>query len=124
MRVPSRRRQPHGVRQQDLEESRDRSPPQRDQPLATVMMKDPARAALPPTTPSSVQQLLRRCLVKDPRQRIRDMGDVRLALESANAPAPAPAEPAVSGSQWKKRGIVIGSLGLNAALALVLEAKK
>ena len=59
--------------------------------LAAVVMKDPAWAAWPPATPWGVQQLLRRCLVKDPRQRIRDMGDVRLALESANDPAPAPA---------------------------------
>jgi serine/threonine-protein kinase len=49
--------------------------------LAAVVMKDPEWAALPAATPRSVQQLLRRCLVKDPRQRIRDMGDVRLALE-------------------------------------------
>jgi Tol biopolymer transport system component len=51
--------------------------------LAAVMMQDPAWTALPPTTPSGVRQLLRRCLVKDPRQRMRDMGDVRLALEGA-----------------------------------------
>ena len=50
----------------------------------------PAWAALPQATTSSIRHLLRRCLVKDPRQRIRDMGDVRLALEGANDPAPAP----------------------------------
>ena len=54
--------------------------------LASVVMKDPTWAALAPATPWGVQQLLRRCLVKDPRQRIRDMGDVRLALEGANDP--------------------------------------
>ena len=58
--------------------------------LAAVMMQDPAWAALPPATTASIRHLLRRCLVKDPRQRIRDMGDVRLALEGANDPAPAP----------------------------------
>ena len=57
--------------------------------LAAVMLKDPVWAALPPATSPGVQQLLRRCLVKDPRQRIRDMGDVRLALENVNDPAPA-----------------------------------
>ena len=51
--------------------------------LATVMMKEPDWAALPAATPSGLQRLMRRCLVKDPRQRIRDMGDVRLALDGA-----------------------------------------
>ncbi|MDP3718718.1 MAG: protein kinase [Acidobacteriota bacterium] len=58
--------------------------------LAAVMLKDPAWAAVPPATSPGVQQLLRRCLVKDPRQRIRDMGDVRLALEGESDLAPAP----------------------------------
>lgn len=51
--------------------------------LATVMMKEPEWSALPVATPSGIQRLMRRCLVKDPRQRIRDMGDVRLALDGA-----------------------------------------
>jgi serine/threonine-protein kinase len=51
--------------------------------LATVMMKEPDWTALPAGTPPGIQRLLRRCLVKDPRQRIRDMGDVRLALDEA-----------------------------------------
>jgi Tol biopolymer transport system component len=51
--------------------------------LATVMMKEPDWSALPAATPSGIQRLMRRCLVKDPRQRIRDMGDVRLALDGA-----------------------------------------
>ena len=57
--------------------------------LAAVVMQEPAWAALPPATPPNVRQLLRRCLIKDPRQRIRDMGDVRLALEEANDTVPA-----------------------------------
>jgi serine/threonine-protein kinase len=64
--------------------------------LATVMMKEPDWSALPASTPSGIQRLMRRCLVKDPRQRIRDMGDVRLALEGAfeeEAAVGGPAQP-------------------------------
>ncbi len=50
--------------------------------LAAVMMKEPDWSRLPSATPPRVQRLMRRCLVKDPRQRIRDMGDVRLAFEA------------------------------------------
>ena len=39
--------------------------------------------AVPADTPHAVCLVLRRCLQKDPRQRMRDMGDVRLALDGA-----------------------------------------
>ena len=56
--------------------------------LARVIDRDPDWSLLPPALPSSVRTCLQRCLVKDPRQRIRDIGDVRLALEGAfEAPA-------------------------------------
>ena len=37
---------------------------------------------LPATTPSTVRQVLERCLQKDPQQRLRDIGEARIALES------------------------------------------
>ena len=53
-----------------------------------VIHKDLDLKALPDVTPESVRLLLRRCLQKDPKQRIRDMGDVRLVLDGAfDAPA-------------------------------------
>jgi serine/threonine-protein kinase len=49
--------------------------------LARVIERDPEWSALPPALPPALGTFLRRCLVKDPRQRVRDIGDVRLALE-------------------------------------------
>ncbi len=51
--------------------------------LARVIDREPDWSRLPPTLPSSVRVCLQRCLVKDPRQRLRDIGDVRLALDGA-----------------------------------------
>jgi len=51
--------------------------------LARVIERDPEWSALPPALPPALGTYLRRCLVKDPRQRVRDIGDVRLALEGA-----------------------------------------
>jgi serine/threonine protein kinase len=48
--------------------------------LADVMKSEPRWDALPPETPPQVRTLVHRCLEKDPRQRIRDMGDARLAM--------------------------------------------
>ncbi len=53
-----------------------------------VIHKELDLSRLPEGTPDSVRLALRRCLQKDPRQRMRDMGDVRLALDGAfDAPA-------------------------------------
>jgi Tol biopolymer transport system component len=84
--------------------------------LAAVVMNDPAWPTLAPETPWGVQQLLRRCLVKDPRQRIRDMGDVRLALESANDAAPMPARDDSSRLRlvWASAVVAVVSLGVGA----------
>ena len=51
--------------------------------LAAVMMKEPEWDRLPADLPSKLSNLVRRCLEKDPRQRVRDIGDVRLAMEGA-----------------------------------------
>ncbi len=51
--------------------------------LAKVLEREPALDLVPANVPPVVRRGLRRCLQKDPRQRVRDMGDVRLALDGA-----------------------------------------
>jgi serine/threonine-protein kinase len=58
--------------------------------LAQVLTHAPDLDALPSTTPPGIRRLLRRCLQRDPRQRLRDIGDARLELvEAQSEPAPA-----------------------------------
>src|SRR6516225_4297420 len=56
--------------------------------LAAVIMKEPDWNALPATTPASIRRLVRRCLHKDPKQRLRDIGDARIAIEEALTGSP------------------------------------
>ena len=66
--------------------------------LARVIDREPDWSLLPPALPQSVRTCLQRCLVKDPRQRIRDIGDVRLALEGAfESPTPSTSDRDSSG---------------------------
>jgi serine/threonine protein kinase len=51
--------------------------------LARILMKEPDWTALPATVPAVVITVMRRCLQKDRKQRVRDIGDVSLALEGA-----------------------------------------
>jgi Tol biopolymer transport system component len=53
--------------------------------LASIVKEDPDWSALPPETPASLRDLLRRCLIKDPKQRLRDIGEARITLEAIGA---------------------------------------
>lgn len=54
--------------------------------LAAVLTKEPDWTQLPHDLTPTLATYLRRCLHKDPKQRIGDMQDVRLALEGAFEP--------------------------------------
>jgi Tol biopolymer transport system component len=49
--------------------------------LGAILHREPDWTALPPATPPGVRRLLRRCLEKDLRRRLRDIGDVIFELE-------------------------------------------
>ena len=55
--------------------------------LAAVLMKEPDWSALPPGTPERVKEILRKCLRRDAKLRLRDIGDARLDLEDLSAAA-------------------------------------
>jgi serine/threonine-protein kinase len=50
--------------------------------LSAILRDPPDWSALPPSTPEHVRRLLQRCFEKDPKRRLRDIGDARLELES------------------------------------------
>jgi serine/threonine-protein kinase len=49
--------------------------------LASVLRTEPDWSLLPADVPPRLRELTERCLAKDARRRLRDMGDVRLELE-------------------------------------------
>ena len=63
--------------------------------IAAILTSEPDWSALPDATPPAVSRLLRRCLAKNPRERLRDIGDAefdaeRLAVSPATAASAAP----------------------------------
>ena len=70
--------------------------------LAAVIRGEPEWTALPETTPAAIRRLIRRCLVKDPKQRLRDIGDARIAIEEAMSGADG--EAAIYGGPIAERG--------------------
>ncbi|HYB52227.1 MAG TPA: protein kinase [Thermoanaerobaculia bacterium] len=86
--------------------------------MASVLTREPGWDALPPSVPSRIRDLLRRCLRKDPGRRLHDIADARIEIEDAIAEPDAAAAtgPAVA---LGRRGI--GVLGLF-AIAVVSAA--
>jgi Tol biopolymer transport system component len=84
--------------------------------LAAVMMKEPDWSALPPAMPAALGMYLRRCLAKDPAARIRDIGDMRLALNGAFEAPSQPAAPPPSARASRRRTAVIAGTGLAAGI--------
>ena len=70
--------------------------------LAAVLRQDVDLSALPPDTPAAVRRLAARCLERDVKRRLRDIGEARIALldpapePAAGAPLPAVRPPAIS----------------------------
>jgi eukaryotic-like serine/threonine-protein kinase len=53
--------------------------------LAAVLKSEPDLSGLPPGLPAAASRLISRCLRKDPKERLRDMGDVGLELREIRA---------------------------------------
>jgi eukaryotic-like serine/threonine-protein kinase len=63
--------------------------------IAKILEREPDFTALPPGLPAAIPRLLRRCLEKDRRRRLRDIGDARIELLEALDHTPS--EPTATG---------------------------
>jgi Tol biopolymer transport system component len=95
--------------------------------VAGILEREPGWATLPPDTPAVVRRLLRRCLEKDHRRRIRDIGDIKLELdeiastEGPSDPGRSHAEvPAPSRNRAWLRSAVFAAAGLLVGLLAAL----
>ncbi len=99
------------------------------QVLASVIDRDLDLSVLPPWTPRPVRRVLRRCLERDRRRRIRDAGEAVSDLEAAASPSEALPEDAAGAAAspsppqgWRARtawavgALAIGCLLVAAAL--------
>ena len=81
--------------------------------LGLVVVKEPDWRQLPPSVPPRIVELLRRCLMKDPKQRLRDIGDALYVLANATEPAAA----TVAGTNGRRTWSLVVAAGLALAAA-------
>ena len=93
--------------------------------VAAVMMREPDWDRLPGDLPATLDTVIRQCLQKDPRERVRDVGDVRLAMRGAFETSAAPPAATAAGSEapvwkspiaWLSGAFTLSSAGLLLAL--------
>jgi serine/threonine-protein kinase len=84
--------------------------------LASILRSEPDWSALPAQTPAAVRKLLHRCLEKDRRRRLHDIGDARIEIEDAMSVPSEEIQPAVAGAPrgrsrpflWIGAGVLLG----------------
>ena len=72
--------------------------------IARILEREPDWSALPAATPVSIRRLLLRTLAKDPKKRLRDIGDVRIEIDAIDEELPGslstPPPPATRAVGW------------------------
>jgi serine/threonine-protein kinase len=97
--------------------------------LAGVLKTEPDWDSLPPETPPRIVRLLRRCLERDPRKRLRDMGDARILITEVMEGRHEEAAPAAAGPvaaprparPWLAAVLLVAGLAGGAAIGWTLR---
>ena len=82
--------------------------------IAEVLKSSVDYSTLPPSTPPNVRRLIVRCLQRDPKLRLRDIGDARIELMSDTLEEAAPAV--------RKSGLSYGTAAVLVVLAAAIAA--
>ncbi len=96
--------------------------------LSSVLSETPDYALVPPGTPPAARRLIRRCLERDPRRRMKHIGDARIELEEALSPSVDSPSVRLQGamSRQLRRAVVLLAAGavVGAALGAVWLAQR
>ena len=92
--------------------------------LAAVLRAEIEWETLPAGTPPAIRRLLERCLERDPKRRLRDVGEARIAMEEAPASLIATRAETAAGlaSRRAGRGRMVASALAGVALGALLVA--
>jgi len=87
--------------------------------IAAVLEREPEWSYLPPGTPAALQRLLKRCLQKEQKERLRDFADTKLELKDLLAESSSPRR--TPHRPWKA---VLGVIGVLAAVGALIVLRR
>jgi serine/threonine-protein kinase len=88
------------------------------QVLARVIDREPDWQALPAAMPAALRRLLTRCLRKDPKERLRDIGDARVQLEDliSGTESEPPTDATPSRLSWRRVSEIVLAICVGALI--------
>ncbi len=90
--------------------------------IAATLEREPDFSKLPATTPPAVRRLLQRCLVKDPKRRLRDIGDAHADLDDVGwTPTTASRDRTVWSAQSWVAVLIVG-IGIGSVAVWLIRA--
>ena len=92
--------------------------------IAAILTRPPDFTLLPANTPARVRQLLARCLDRDPKQRLRDIGEARIILDAPDAPSVAATAPGTRATRGPVLPWIVAGVAVVAAVAWVLMSAR
>jgi serine/threonine-protein kinase len=90
--------------------------------LAAVLRQEIDWTTLPADTPARVRQLLRRCLDRDPKQRLRDIGEATIALDAPDDPPARAGDAMATRRSWRGLAWTLAALAIGVALGFAISA--
>jgi serine/threonine protein kinase len=90
--------------------------------LARLLERDPDWSLLPTATPIELRRLLARCLTKDPKARLRDIGEARVVIDELLSGKPAAPMPIAARSTTGSRPTVAVALPWTLAVLFAAAA--
>ena len=86
--------------------------------LASVLRQEIDWKALPPTIPGELRRLLARCLERNPKNRLHDIGDARIAIDELLARKETGPDPIAAPARGGRATWLVGACALAAGLLL------
>jgi len=92
--------------------------------IAALVTREPDWEKLPENTPVAMRRVLKRCLQKDPRKRLRDIGDAALELsEGPEDDRPVSTTSAAAPATSTRRVGLVGAAGIVLGLVLAMTVR-
>jgi hypothetical protein len=90
--------------------------------IAAILEREPNWEALPAQTPANIRRLLRRCLDRDRKRRLRDIGDALADIEEASNPRALEVQPRPSAASARRAryAVMLATMAIAAATVTAL----